>query len=118
MREIKIVTRGKRYPRKYKSIRSVSLCDRNGEVVASISLGPLGIHIDHLAGFPVNVKEMNGLGQYQLDGEPEAPFSCPHCGGGEAKLYGGSHRKWADGSTTGLGNQYRVVCKNCGKGVI
>jgi len=80
MGKIKIVTRGKRYPRKYKPIRSVSLCDLNGEVVATVSLGPTGIHIDHLEGFGVNVKEMNALGQYQLDGEPDTPFACPIVG--------------------------------------
>lgn len=109
MGEIKIVTRGKRYPRKYKPIRSVSLCDLNGEVVATVSLGPTGIHIDHLEGFPVNVKEMNALGQYQLDGEPDTPFACPHCDKSWV-------RKWADGGHHGA--QYRVVCKGCGKGVI
>lgn len=99
---IKIVTRGKRYPRKYKPIRSVSLCDLNGEVVATVYLSDRGIHIDHLEGVRVKVDEMNALGQYRLDGEPDTPFACPHCGESWA-------RKWLDG---------RVVCKGCGKGVI
>lgn len=109
MKEIKIVTRGKRSPRKYKPIRSVSLCDRNGEIVASISLGPLGIHVDYLEGFPVRTKEMNALGQYRLDDEPDIPFNCPHCGESWA-------RKWVGSGPTDA--SYRVVCKGCGKGVI
>lgn len=121
--EIKIVARGARYPRKYKKIRSVSLCDQDGQVVATVFLSAYGIDVDHLAGLPVNVNLMNGLGQYQLEGEPEARFSCPHCVGEGDGPTRSTSKKWADGSIKHYGDGllkpvYRVVCKRCGGGLI
>jgi hypothetical protein len=125
--DLKIVTRGARYPRKYKKIRSVSLCDQDGQVVATIDFSLRGIHIDALEGFPVSSKIMNGLGQYTLEGEPEASFNCPHCVEDDVDSYGRARKdyahakKWADGSVR-KDNQgllkpvYRVVCKRCGGG--
>ncbi len=95
--------------------------------MARIDFSIFGIHVDHLEGVKVRVNPMNGLGQYQLDGEPEADFSCRHCKDedypDDPKLYGSTSRKWADGSVKKYGEGflkpvYRVVCKRCGGGLI
>ncbi len=122
--KLKIVTRGARYPRKYKKIRSFSLCDQNGQVVATIDFSVFGVHVNHLEGFPVNVSQMNGLGQYQLDGEPEASFRCPHCKEEDTDSMGRTRpvysyeKKWAYPVGQEGESIKEVVCKRCGGGLI
>jgi hypothetical protein len=120
--ELKIVTRGARYPRKYKKIRRLAICDQDGQIVATVSWSHTGLTIDRLEGYNVHINDMNGLGQYNLEDEPEAPHGCPHCVEDDQDKYGRSRpsyswaRKWADGAHPGI--QYRVVCKRCGGALI
>jgi len=76
---VKTVLRNVRYPRQWNPGKSLSICDDNGIVVATVYWSIRGIHIDHLAGFDVLAHEMNGLGQYNFDNEPDKPWNCPHC---------------------------------------
>ncbi len=107
---VKVATRRERYPRRWDSkLRSVSLCDENGIVWAQVSISETGLTISHLEGARVQVNQMNGMGQHQLEGEPEKSFSCPSCGDfKEIFKPGRYHGPW-DGREAG-----QVVCKSCG----
>lgn len=111
---MKAVLASKRSPRKWGKTGRWSLCDDHGVIYAQISVSRGGfIHIDRLEGVTINIHEMNGMGQYQLDGEPEKPFRCPSCG---------DHpEKWEEGKMEPRANGYgfekgagQVVCKSCG----
>lgn len=93
--------------------------------MATVDISIYGIHVNYLEGVAVHVSQMNGLGQYQLEGEAEASFTCPHCKDEDypegPKMYGSTARKWADGSVNAETRGkpiYRVVCKRCGGGLV
>jgi len=96
---MKTVLRNVRSPRQWNPGKSLSVCDENGIVVATVYWSVRGLTIDHLAGYDIRTNELNGLGQYNFDNEPDKPWTCPHCG---------EHPEAWDIV------KERVVCKECG----
>jgi len=97
---MKVVLRNVRYPRKWNKGTRLTLCDEDGVIWASINFTDGILSVDHLKGVYIRTHKMNGMGQLQLDGEPEKPFHCPHCDDYE--------EAWDP-------EKKQVVCKRCGR---